>query len=142
MKKRLRVPLLALGSLMGFVCFSVSAVSQDRVREGLALMKEGKTEAALTVLRQAVEADPSDPAGHTALGTAALQAQRFDQAQRSLERAVALDPKSQTALYSLALLYEKQNLFSQARGAWEKFLALSPSTESAELARRHLERLP
>lgn len=142
MKKMFRVPLVALGCVMGLVYFSSSAVSQDRLREGVALMNEGKTEAALTVLRQAVAADPSDPAGHTALGTAALQAQRFDQAQRSLERAVALDPKSQTALYSLALLYEKQKQYAQARGVWEKFLALTPSADSAELARRHLERLP
>ncbi|MBP9699194.1 MAG: tetratricopeptide repeat protein, partial [Elusimicrobia bacterium] len=69
MKKLVRVPFLVTGSVMGLVCFSFAAVSQDRLREGLALMNEGKTEAALTVLRQAVATDPSDPAGHTALGT-------------------------------------------------------------------------
>lgn len=142
MKKRIRPSFVFALFLLSLASAAPAAVSQDRLKEGLALMNEGKTDAALEVLRQAVAEDPSDPAGHTALGTAALRAQRFDQAQSSLERAVALDPKSQTALYSLALLYEKEKKFSQARGAWEKFLALSPSAESAELARRHLDRLP
>lgn len=141
MKNPVRAWLTAC-SMGGLACLASAAVSQDRLKEGLTLMNEGKTDVALNVLRQAVAEDPSDPAGHTALGTAALKAQQLNQAQTSLERAVALDPKSQTALYSLALLYEKKKRFPEARMAWEKFLALNPPRDSADMARRHLERLP
>lgn len=116
--------------------------SQDLMREGLRLAKEGKTDLALQTLRQAADADPTDAGAQTALGMVALQAQRFDVAQTALERAVALDPKAQTALYSLAMLYEKQKRYPEARYAWQRFLNLSPSVELSDMARRHLERLP
>lgn len=131
--------------ILGMITWSVATFaggSQDLLREGLQLAKEGKTDLALQTLRQAADADASDANAQTALGMVALQAQRFDVAQPALERAVMLDPKAQTALYSLAMLYEKQKRFPEARYAWQRFLNLSPSTDLADMARRHLERLP
>ncbi|MBK8575382.1 MAG: tetratricopeptide repeat protein [Elusimicrobia bacterium] len=117
-------------------------VSQDLMKEGLELAKEGKNELALQTLQQATEADSANAAAYTALGMVALQSQRFDLAQPALERAIAIDPKSQTALYSLGMLYEKLKRYPEARYAWQRFLNLSPSADLADLARRHLERLP
>lgn len=54
----------------GLVCWSTAAVSQERLKEGLTLLNDGKTDSALTVLRQAVNEDPSDPSEHTALASA------------------------------------------------------------------------
>lgn len=121
---------------------SVAGVSQDLLAEGARLAKEGKTALALQTLRQATEADPTSAAAQTALGMVAIQAQQYEVAQSALERAVAIDPKAQTALYSLAMLYEKLKRYPEARYAWQRFLNLSPSADLADMARRHLDRLP
>ena len=134
-----------MGILSAFLVLAVGAsagVSSDLLKEGLRLDNEGKTDLALQTLQQAADADPGDATAQTALGAVALRARRFDVAQTALERAVAIDPKAQTALYSLAMLYEKQKRYPEARDTWQKFLNLSPSADLAEMARRHLDRLP
>lgn len=132
----------AILCLTGWTVSSYSSGSQDLMREGLRLAKEGKTDLAMQTLRHASESDATDDVAATALGMVALEAQRYDVARPALERAVVLNPKSQTALYSLAMLYEKLKRYPDARYAWQRFLNLSPSADLADIARRHLDRLP
>jgi tetratricopeptide (TPR) repeat protein len=72
-----------------------SAYAQDpRVDFGAFLLRQGRPEEALPLLRQALEADASSAEAHATLGRVLLHLRKAAEAAASLERAVKLDPRS------------------------------------------------
>lgn len=126
---------------------------------GLARLRQGDVEGALTVLRGRVEAAPDDAVAHASLGEALLQHGDFAAAEAELARAIALVPELDVAEYDLGQSYGKagdagRGLYhlaraSQMRGEIDLAIAhytkaeklLAAGSAEAEEAKRQREAL-
>jgi gluconolactonase len=76
-----------------------------RVDYGAFLFRQGRTEAALGPLQQAVKEAPASARGHLELGRVLLHLEKLDAAAASLERAVRLEPANFNAHLLLGRAY-------------------------------------
>jgi tetratricopeptide (TPR) repeat protein len=94
---------------------------------------------ALPTARQALLADPYQPASLDTMAQVLLRLGDVLNAQRFLLRALALDPEYAPAHLHLGLVHRLQGQEAQARVAFLQAIALSPDTPTADLANRFLD---
>ncbi len=88
-------------------------------------------ERALDLARKAVETDPTEPGGHSALSLALSWMRRLDEAEKEAERALALDPNSADAHTGLGNLLEFQGRFDEAIPHYQTARLLDPQFDLA-----------
>jgi tetratricopeptide (TPR) repeat protein len=80
----------------------------------VALLEAKKIEEGLAHLEKAVKLYPEYLDAHILLGTAYMDARRFDKAERELHRSLELEPRSSVVYFTLGELYRRQNKDSDA----------------------------
>lgn len=135
---------------------TMGAATTDPHRAADALVRAGRMNDAIAVLRAAAERAPADPAAWTALAGTLAGANRPDLALSAWERALALQPSAPAALagkgralQALARPEEAQAAFEAALAAGDKgpearygLALLAFDTADYETAAAHARRLP
>jgi Flp pilus assembly protein TadD len=98
-----------------------------RLDYGAFLIRQGRTQSALEMLRQSVSASPTSPRAHAELGRALLELDRPAEAATELKASVDLDPKGWAVRLMLGKAYlmlgrteEGQRELSLGREGWAK----------------------
>ena len=106
--------------------FSPSSKADTLIREGEALLTQGKGDEALKKYQQALEADPKSY--HAALfsGDIYLQKQDFAQAEIWYQKAIAIDPNRETAYRYSATPLMKQRKIEAARDRYVEAFITEP----------------
>ena len=109
---------------------------------GLCLLEMNRIEEARDEFTALRRLDPRSPAGPTGLGTLAMIAGRWREAEEQFSEALLLDPPSITARQSLALLNERTDRPAEALRWCREIEVLAPETpDNAECLRRNASRL-
>lgn len=141
----MKIKLIVILFVFSFYTFSNAdenePVQDERLKEALVLINEGKSEEAVGMLDKMIAEDPENPHVHLAMGIIHLEQQEFESAEESLKKSLELKPESVFAYYMLALLYEKQKQSAQAIVSWQKVLELSKDEDLKALAGKHLDQL-
>ena len=115
----------------GLALFAASALANTSLEEGLALLADGRLDAAQTALRQAVEQDPDSAPTRNALGVVLSRARRWPQATEEFRQAVRLAPEHAEAHFNLAIALSAQKLHAEAAAAFSSVLGLKPDFTDA-----------
>ncbi len=102
--------------------------------QGLAALQQGNANAAVPLLEQAVQNDPSDFQAHLILGAAYAQVNRANDAVNILTQAVHLEPANAQARYNLGIALQKAGWTNEAATAFEQALTLQPDYAQAKQA--------
>jgi tetratricopeptide (TPR) repeat protein len=92
--------------------------------DAFALVGEERFEEALTVARDLVSAEPSDPSLHVLLGICLSQTGHGREAEKAFFEALRLDPDHQRAFYNLAVHYAQHDDYERASEYAKRALAL------------------
>jgi tetratricopeptide (TPR) repeat protein len=106
---------------------------------GNSLDKLGKTDEAITALKQASEKLPDNALIHFNLAAILSNTGAFDEAKSHLKTAVQLDPKHASSHYALGQIYYKQEYRFPSMLALFRFLTLEPSSQRSQKALSMLE---
>ena len=93
---------------------------------GVKLAAEGKTEAAIENLRNAIKIFPDYFDAHLQLGNIFLKAEQFNEAIAELDRAREVNPNDERAYQSFGLLLMKQRNFAMAVAIFAEAARLNP----------------
>jgi tetratricopeptide (TPR) repeat protein len=86
----------------------------------------GNSQGALTIMRRAIALRPDDAAYWSSLGSALIEASRYDEAIEALRRACELDPEYTTAWYNLGLALVRCMRMDEAAIALRRAVSQSP----------------
>lgn len=92
--------------------------------DAFALVGEERFEEALTVARDLLSAEPSDPSLHVLVGICLSQTGHGREAERAFFEALRLDPDHQRAFYNLAVHYAQNEDYERASDFAKRALAL------------------
>ena len=92
---------------------------------------EGRIDAAIAKVRDALAADPEIVEAYLMLGNMQTKAKRDAEAVAAFQKALALDPDNQNAAFNLALAYKTAGRVDAAESGFERVLALSPRDAKA-----------
>jgi tetratricopeptide (TPR) repeat protein len=106
---------------------------------GIALASSHKTDEALAVLRNAVEADPSNGQARVNLAQVLLDVGQIQAAEKEARQVVALTPRNPLGYDLLGQALAMQKNWPEARRAFEQALQIAPNYTPA---RENLRRLP
>ena len=93
------------------------AAAREALQRGLAALRAGDLNAALTAFQQASDNDPGNADAVNHLGLVERKLGRFPDAERDLQRALALEPTRASAWFQLAQVYGLSDDGRRARGA-------------------------
>lgn len=94
------------------------------------LERNEKFEEALSLIRQALEIDPTNASYLDSLGWAYFKLGKLGEAESYLKEAARNDLASATVFEHLGDVYQKQQKFELARAAWQKAINISSNSES------------
>ncbi len=97
------------------------------------LLREGKTDEAITEYEKAVQYNPSDTGSLANLATACLHEGRLDDAERTFERILVMNPNNATAQNGLGLIAIQRRNPQAARGYFERAVQLNPNLLEAQV---------
>jgi tetratricopeptide (TPR) repeat protein len=103
--------------------------------------RDMKLEEALTMVKKAVDTDPTNGAFLDSLGWVYFKMNRFDLAEQFLKRAVAFAATNATMYDHLGDLYYKIGRFQEAQTSWTKGLQFADEPEEAMRMRQKLEQV-
>jgi choline-sulfatase len=92
---------------------------------------EGRLDAAVAKVREALAADPEIVEAYLMLGNMQTKAKRDEEAAAAFQKALALDPDNQNAAFNLALAYKTAGRVDAAESGFERVLALNPRDAKA-----------
>lgn len=124
---------------------------QQLVQRAAQLLKAGRTDDAVNLLRQAVHLNPHDFHAHHGLGVALARLGQLDEALIHLRQAIQINPRSPQAHFNLGRLYQRRGELQEALDAYGEAVRLNPDYEAAvkaveeiqrEISRRALEEAP
>jgi choline-sulfatase len=92
----------------------------------------GRTDAAISVLKQILAQDPKNTLAQRDLGVAYVTKALYPQARTALERVVAVAPDDYVAQYELGLTFEHLNLMKEARGHLQAACKISPGAQQCK----------
>ena len=119
---------------------AISAGPEVRLELGTTLAEASRTEEAVSVFEEVLEANPQDARAHAGLGAAYLRSQQYAQALGPLEKAVELDPSGARARLNLAMAYENMDRIEDSLREYEAFVTLAPNDPSAARVSELVER--
>lgn len=102
---------------------------------GLKLAEEGKTEAAIENMQQAVKIFPKYFEAHLHLGNAFLRAEQFNEAIAELDLAREINPNDERTYQSFGLLLMKQRNFAVAVAVFAEAARLNPANPTNPVMR-------
>jgi len=121
--------------LVGVVLVAVSIFWLERSRgylvhaqNGVELLNEGKTDAAIQELKKATGMRPDFAATHGALARAYVVKRDYDNAASEMKRLIALNPRNQSSYYQLGLIYLEQNSPSKAQETFAQLLKMNSNS--------------
>ena len=94
---------------------------------GTVLNAKGRTDEALPLLQQAVEAEPERYANHNNLAVALMAVGRLDEAADHCHQAIAIDASCPDAHKNLAAIFSQQKRLDQAAACFETLVRLDPT---------------
>jgi len=97
------------------------------------LVREGKTDEAITEYKKAVELNPSDTGSLANLATAYLNKGRLETADLDFKRILVMNPNNATAQNGLGLIAIQHGNFQAARGYFERAVQLDPNMPEAQV---------
>jgi len=100
--------------------------AQKQFLRGVKSLKSGQVQAAMPLLLEAMQMDPTHFDAHLALGSALIASGRFADASQILARAVSLRPDSPEAWRDLGIAYDRQSLHEHAMEAFRRAVELEP----------------
>ena len=89
---------------------------------GLALLENGKLQAATDALRYAVRLDPAQPESHFNLGLIYERRNMLAEAEQEMLVALRLEPDNLDARNMLGVIYARQGKIAQASFQWQRLL--------------------
>ena len=106
---------------------SVPPAAKQAYDDGLKLAEEGKTEAAVTNMRKALQIFPEYFDAHLQLGNIFLKTDRFNEAIAELDHARQINPNDERAYQSFGLLLMKQRNYAVAVAIFAEASRLNPA---------------
>ncbi len=106
---------------------SVPPAAKQAFDDGLKLAEEGKTEAAVTNMRKALQLFPEYFDAHLQLGNIFLKTERFNEAIAELDFARQINPNDERAYQSFGLLLMKQRNYAVAVAIFAEASRLNPA---------------
>ena len=116
---------------LGLALIAAGALADTSLENGLALLADGRLDAAQAALREAVEQDPDSAPARNALGVALSRARRWPQAIEEFRHAVRLAPEHAEAHFNLGIALSAQKRHAEAAGAFGSVLGLKPDFTDA-----------
>jgi predicted amidophosphoribosyltransferase len=113
----------------------------DLNAQGAAAYEADRLQEAISLFRQAIAADPTDPSFHVNLAVALGEAEDADAAIAEYRRALELDPNSTGTYLSMGYFFSQQERYAEAREAWEQVIRLDARSAEAKEARDNLQHL-
>lgn len=108
-------------------------VAAANLNLGIAYLKEGKYEEALTRLNKAREADPAHPSIYNVLGLLYQQIKDYDKAEKHFNKALSLDDRNSSTLNNYGNFLCQQDRIEKALATFSK-AADNPLYQTPELA--------
>ena len=106
---------------------SVPPAAKRAFDDGMKLAGEGKTEAAVTNMRKALQIFPEYFDAHLQLGNIFLKLDKFNEAIAELDRARQINPNDERAYQSFGLLLMKQRNYAVAVAIFAEASRLNPA---------------
>ncbi len=125
-----RLAVLLVGVLLlagGITWLQHSHAYISHGQNGVELLKDGNTDAAIAELKKSIKQRPNFAASHSALARAYVARHDFQDAAAEMERVVALSPRDEEAYYRLGVIYMEQKLPSRAEKAFSEQLKIDPN---------------
>lgn len=101
------------------------------VTEAVDLIKAGKNEEAIPILKEFLEKNPNNAPVQFTLGKALVNTKQFDQAVPALQKALAIKPDQQGAHFFLGIAYSQMGQDADALKEFEAEIPLSPAQDAA-----------
>lgn len=113
-----------------------------KIKLGMVLLKQNKTDEAVIVLQEAVKAEADNALAHFNLGIALMQQGKIDQAESSLHRAYEIKGSSMPGVQLLLgeIYYQKKD-YQKAINAFESYLHDLPDAPNATQVKEAIEKL-
>ena len=105
----------------------VPQAAQDALAQGVKLADEGKMDAAIENMRNAIKIFPDYFDAHLQLGNAFLKVEQFNEAIAELDVARQINPSDERAYQSFGLLLMKQKNFAVAVAVFAEAARLNPA---------------
>jgi rhomboid protease GluP len=128
-----RIAVLLVGALFvggGVMWLQHSHAYLLHGQNGVGLLDQGKTDAAIAELQKSARLRPDFAAVHAALASAYIKKNDFEHAASELQRVIALNPQNENAYYRLGLIYIEQKVPAKAQAIFSQLLKIDP--DSAE----------
>lgn len=114
---------------------AVPAAAQESLAQGMKLAQEGKIEAAIEKMRNAIKIFPKYFDAHLQLGNTFLKVDQFNDAIAELDLAREINPKDERAYQSFGLLLMKQKNFPVAVAVFAEAARLNPANPLNQVMR-------
>jgi tetratricopeptide (TPR) repeat protein len=114
---------------------------QDGVAEGITLIRAGKYNEAVVVLRGAVAKAPEDQQALLQLGVALNRSFGGKEAESLLKQALMNEPENAAVNYELGLHYFNKEVYAEAADYFESTLDLAPGSDLALKSRDYLAKI-
>ena len=105
---------------------------------GSSLLKEGKVDAAMVHIQQAMKIQPDYPENYINLGDALMQKDRADEAIAQYQKAVEIQPDYPDAQTKLGIALFKKGRVDEAIARFQKALEISPGDPIASFNLTHM----
>lgn len=102
-----------------------------KYRTGTAMLRVGRLEEAVPILRQVVFNDPDHTRARSNLGNAHLLLENYDYAAEAFRAVLDFDPKNKNALFGLATILIRQNRHSEALPLAQRLVNELPNDPAA-----------
>jgi tetratricopeptide (TPR) repeat protein len=101
------------------------------VTEAVDLIKAGKSDEAVPILKEYLEKNPENAAVQFTLGKAYINSKQFDQAIAPLQKTLAIKPDQPGAHFYLGIAYSQMGQDAEALKEFEAEIPISPEQDSA-----------
>ncbi|HEX2054002.1 MAG TPA: tetratricopeptide repeat protein, partial [Actinomycetota bacterium] len=106
---------------------------QDKVEQGVAAQKAGRTDEAERLYRDVLGSDPGNKLANFNLGVAAQREGRLEEAESLYRKSLETDPDFLPALFNLAILEETVGRNEDAEGTYRRIIEKYPDSGPAHL---------
>jgi serine/threonine-protein kinase len=120
---------LAAAKAAGEKALSLSPnLASVKATYGAILAEAGQQDAAITVLEQAIEADPKNPTAYRDLALVYQKSKRFDRAEEVFKKAIQARSGDWRSYLNLASFYAVRQRYADAERLYRKAIELSPDS--------------
>lgn len=127
--KRFRQIAIAFTWLLAVAAHANDA-TQELIQQGYELTAAGKLDEALTILQQAVAADPTSSLARTRLGGIRVLRQEYAESIEEFQQAIMLDQQNSAAFIGMAVAYLHNGDYSLAKASLAEAGNIDPTKQS------------